>query len=52
MDLVDKSPNETMLVDDTPPTISSHDWRIPFIKYLLNGSEFQDKMENERLIRL
>jgi len=40
-----------MLVDDTPPTTNHHDWRIPFIKYLLNGSEFQDKMENERLIR-
>jgi len=50
-DLVDKSLDETMLVDDTPPTTSSHDWRIPFIKYLLNGSGFQDKMENKRLIR-
>jgi hypothetical protein len=35
----------------TPPTTSRHDWRIPFIKYLLNGSGFQDKTENERLIR-
>ena len=49
--LVDKSPNETMLMNDTPPTTTSHDWRIRLIKYLLNGSGFQDKTENERLIR-
>jgi len=40
-----------MLVDDTTPTTSSHDWRTPFIKYLSDGSGFQDKTENERLIR-
>ena len=51
MDLVIKSPNEAMLIDDTTPTTSSHDWRTPFIKYLSDGSEFQDKTENERLIR-
>jgi len=50
-DLFDKSPNEAMLIDDTTPTTSSHDWRTPFIKYLSDGSGFQDKMENERLIR-
>jgi len=50
-DLVDKPPNEVMLIDDTTPTTSSHDWRTPFIKYLSDSSGFQDKMENERLIR-
>jgi len=49
-DLVDKSPNETMLVYNTTPTTNSHDWRTPFIKYLLNGSGFQDKTENMCLI--
>ena len=42
-DLVDKQPNEAMLIDDTTPTTSSHDWRTPFIKYLSDGSGFQDK---------
>jgi len=41
-----------MLVGDNTPTTSSHDWRTPFVKYLSNGSGFQDKTENERLIRL
>jgi len=50
-DLVDKPPNEAMLIGDTTPTTSSHDWRTPFIKYLSDGSGFQDKTENERLIR-
>jgi len=50
-DLVSKSPNEAILIDDTTPTSSSHDWRTPFIKYLSDGSGFQDKTENERLIR-
>jgi len=50
-DLVEKSPNETMLVDDATLITSSHDWRTPFIKYLSVGSRFQDKTENERLIR-
>ena len=40
-----------MLVDVTTPTTSSHDWCTPFIKYLSDGSGFQDKTENERLIR-
>jgi ribonuclease HI len=50
-DLVEKQPNEAMLIDDTNPTIGSHDWRTPFIKYISDGSGFQDKTENERLIR-
>jgi len=49
-DLVEKSPNKTMLVDNTTPTTSSHDWRTPFIKYLSGGSGFQEITENERLI--
>jgi len=40
-----------MLIDDTTLTTSSHDWRTPFIKYLSDGSGFQDKTDNERLIR-
>jgi hypothetical protein len=36
-DLVDKQPNEAMLIDDATPTTSSHDWRTPFIKYLSDG---------------
>ena len=50
-DPVDKPPNEAILIDDTTPTTSSHDWHTPFIKYLSDGSGFQDKTENERLIR-
>jgi len=49
-DLVDKPPNEAMLIDDTTPTTSNHDWRTPFIKYILDGLGFQDKTKNERLI--
>jgi ribonuclease HI len=33
-DLVEKQPNEAMLIDDTNPTIGNHDWRTPFIKYI------------------
>jgi ribonuclease HI len=47
-DLVEKQSNEAMLIDDTNPTTSSHDWRAPFIKYISDGSGFQDKTENER----
>ena len=47
-DLVQKQSNEAMLIDDTNPTTSSHDWRAPFIKYISDGSGFQDKTENER----
>ena len=50
-DLVEKQPNEAMLIDDTNPTFGNHDWRTPFIKYISDGSGFQDKTENERLIR-
>jgi len=50
-DLVEKQPNEAMLIDDATPTTSSRDWRTPFISYISDGSGFQDKTENERLIR-
>jgi len=50
-DLVEKQPNEAMLIDDTTPATSSRDWRAPFIRYISDGSGFQDKTENERLIR-
>jgi len=50
-DLVDKPPNETLVVGDATPTASGHDWCTPFIKYLSDGSGFQDKTENECLIR-
>jgi len=50
-DLVDKPPNEMLLVGNTAPTTNGNDWRAPFVKYLSDGSGFQDKTENERLIR-
>ena len=50
-DLVEKQPNEAMLIDDTTLTTSSRDWRTPFIRYISDGSAFQYKTENERLIR-
>ena len=51
MDLVDKPHNETLLIQDATPTTSGNDWRMPFVKYLSDGSGFQDRTENERLIR-
>jgi len=48
--LVDEPNNEALLVQDVTPTTSSDDWCMPFIKHLLDGSGFQDKTENERLI--
>jgi len=50
-DLVEKQPNEAMLIDDATPATSSPDWRTPFIRYISDGSGFQDKTENECLIR-
>ena len=49
--LVEKQPTEAMLIDDVTPTTSSRDWRAPFIRYISDGSGFQDKTENDRLIR-
>ena len=39
-DLVEKQPNEAMLIDDATPTTSSRDWRTPFIRYISDGSGF------------
>jgi len=50
-DLVDKPHNETLLVGNTAPTTNGNDWRAAFVKYLSDGLGFQDKTENERLIR-
>jgi len=49
-DLVDKPPNETLLVGNATLTTSGNDWRTPIVKYLSDSSGFQDKTENERLI--
>ena len=49
--LVEKQPTETMPIDDATSTTSGRDWRTTFIKYISDGSGFQDKTENERLIR-
>jgi len=50
-DLVDKPPNETLLVGNTAPVTNGNDWCAPFIKYLSDGSGFQDKTKNELFIR-
>jgi hypothetical protein len=50
-DLVGKPHNETLLIQDATPTTSDNDWRTPFVKYLSDGSGFQDKTKNECLIR-
>ena len=34
-----------------PPTTKEPDWRVPFIKYLIDGSGYTDWIENERLMR-
>ena len=49
--LVEKQLTEAMLIDDATPTTSGRDWRTQFIRYISDGSGFQDKTENERLIR-
>ena len=49
--LVEKQLTEAMLIDDATPATSSRDWRTPFIRYISDRSGFQDKTENERLIR-
>jgi ribonuclease HI len=34
-----------------PSTIDNSDWRVPFIKYLHDGTSHTDRTKNERLIR-
>ena len=44
----------TILASNTtepPPTTKEPDWRVPFIKYLTDGSGYTDRTENERLMR-
>ena len=36
---------------EPPPTTKELDWRVPFIKYLTDGSGYTDQTENERLMR-
>jgi hypothetical protein len=34
-----------------PPTTNTDDWRLPFIKFLQDGTGYDDRTENERLMR-
>jgi hypothetical protein len=34
-----------------PPTTNTKDWRVPFIKFLQDGTGYTDRTENERLMR-
>ena len=36
---------------EPPLTTKEHDWRIPFIKYLIDGCGYTDRIENECLMR-
>ena len=36
---------------EPPPITNKPDWRVPFIKYLTDGSGYTDRTENERLMR-
>ena len=36
---------------EPPSTTHEPDWRVPFIKYLIDGSGYTDQTENERLMR-
>jgi ribonuclease HI len=43
---------EPSLTTNTSPLITDNsDWRVPFIKYLQDGTGYTDRTENERLIR-
>ena len=58
-DLVVDKPLDQLLVATVPvlnttkppPTAKEPDWRVPFIKYLTDGSGYTDRIENERLMR-
>ena len=54
---VDELPDQqlvaTVLESSTtepPPTTHEPDWRVPFIKYLTDGSGYTDRVENECLM--
>jgi hypothetical protein len=34
-----------------PLTTNTNDWRVPFIKFLQDGTEYTDQTENEWLMR-
>jgi hypothetical protein len=34
-----------------PPTTNTDDWRLPFIKFLQDGTGYDDRTKNERLMR-
>jgi hypothetical protein len=34
-----------------PPTTNADDWRVPFIKFLQDGTGYADQTENERHMR-
>ena len=51
MDLVDKQLNETLLIGNIAPITNGNNSHAPFVKYLSDGSGFEDKTENERLIQ-
>jgi hypothetical protein len=34
-----------------PPTTNTDDWRVPFIKFLQDGTGYADRIENKRLMR-
>ena len=55
---VDKPPDQLLVATvpasnttEPPPTTKEPDWRAPFIKYLIDGSGYTDRTENERLMR-
>ena len=55
---VDKVPDQQLVATvpapsttEPPPTTHEPDWRVPFIKYLTDGSGYTDRTENECLMR-
>ena len=52
-DLTTDKVSDQQLVATVPAsnTTNKPDWRVPFIKYLTDGSGYTDRVENERLMR-
>ena len=55
---VDKPPDQLLVAmvlalntTKPPPTTKEPDWRVPFIKYLTDGSGYNDQTEHECLMR-
>jgi hypothetical protein len=40
----------SLTTHSSPSTTDNSDWRVPFIKYLQDGTSYTDRTENERLI--